>query len=254
MTLVVRPGFSGLTDADAMAYVAAVEAADGQLLEFAVGKAINDFVVGCKLDGTWSAIKACCIMAGARTLAGALVPLVGPAPTNNNFVSADYNRKTGIKGNASTKYLISNVFDNSYPIYDFHLSCNVSVAPTANVAMHMGGDSNDIYKSSSDLIFRNRNAAYTYNSGAGGSAIGFIGQSRAAYASYSIRVQSNSYTGGPASASPVAASIYIFARGAGTLLPSDARMNFYSIGTALNLVQVEARVTSLINAFGVAIP
>ncbi len=105
MTLVWRPGFSGLTDADAIAYVAAVEAADGQALEFGVGKAINDFVVGCKLDGTWSAIKASCILAGARTLNGALVPLAGTAPTNNNFVSGDYNRKTGVGGQWEYKVL-----------------------------------------------------------------------------------------------------------------------------------------------------
>ena len=104
-----------MTDADAIAYVNAVEAADGQLLEFAVGKAINDFVVGCKLDNTWPAIKASCILAGARTLTGALVPLVGTAPTNNNFASGDYNRKTGLVGNGSTKYLDSNRNNNADP-------------------------------------------------------------------------------------------------------------------------------------------
>jgi hypothetical protein len=70
-------------DSDAAAYIAAVEAADGQALETATRTAIDSFVKGCKNDGIWNAIKASCILAGARTLAGALVPLVGTAPTSS---------------------------------------------------------------------------------------------------------------------------------------------------------------------------
>jgi hypothetical protein len=77
---------SGL-DADAATYIAAVETEDAQALESAVKTAINDFVVGCKADGIWDAIKSSCIMAGARTLSGALVPLKGTGPTNFNFVT-----------------------------------------------------------------------------------------------------------------------------------------------------------------------
>ena len=95
MTLVWSPGFN--YDTNASAYIDAVEAADGQALETATRYAINDFVIGCKQDGIWNAIKASCILSGARTLAGALVPLVGTAPTNNGFigVGTDYVRKTG---------------------------------------------------------------------------------------------------------------------------------------------------------------
>ena len=85
MSLVISKVFT--YDTDAGNYIQAVEAADGQALEAATRQAINNFVVGCKQDGIWSAIKASCILAGARTLNGALVPLVGTAPTNNNFVS-----------------------------------------------------------------------------------------------------------------------------------------------------------------------
>jgi hypothetical protein len=115
MSLGINSDFNGVTDPDAGAYIAAVEAADGQLLEFGVGKAINDFVVGCKQDKIWDAIKASCILAGARTLNGALVPLAGTAPTNFNFVSGDYNRKTGLVGDGSSKYLNSNRNNNADP-------------------------------------------------------------------------------------------------------------------------------------------
>jgi hypothetical protein len=57
-------------DEDAGNYIQAVETADAQALEPATRKAINNFVIGCKQDGIWTAIKAGCILAGARTLPG----------------------------------------------------------------------------------------------------------------------------------------------------------------------------------------
>jgi hypothetical protein len=89
----------------ASAYIAAVEAADGASLESNVKTAIYNFVNGCMSDNIWSAIQNCCIMAGARTLAGALVPLKGIAPTNSGL--STYSRVLGpIGGGAS--YLNSN--------------------------------------------------------------------------------------------------------------------------------------------------
>jgi hypothetical protein len=109
------PGIRAL-DPDAKTYINAVEFADGQPLESAVRTAIDKFVRGCKADGIWDAIKASCVLAGARTLDGALVPLKGSAPTNNGpFVSGDYDRKTGLAGNGTTKFLNSNRNNNADP-------------------------------------------------------------------------------------------------------------------------------------------
>jgi hypothetical protein len=85
---------------------------------------LASFVKGCKNDGIWTAIKASCILAGARTLAGALVPLVGTAPTNFDglFDSGDYNRKTGLIGDGSTKSLDSNRNNNADPQNSKHVS------------------------------------------------------------------------------------------------------------------------------------
>jgi hypothetical protein len=124
--IVLAKGYTLPDDADAVAYIAAVEAADGQVLETATRMAINSFVKGCKADGIWPAIKASCILAGARTLTGALVPLVGAAPTNVNFVSGDYNRKTGIVGDGSTKYLNLNRTPNDDPLNSVHISTYVN--------------------------------------------------------------------------------------------------------------------------------
>ena len=124
MTLRWVPGWNGLTEPEAVSYVAAVEAADGEPLEYGVARAINDFVLGCKNDGIWDAIKASCILAGARTLNGALVPLVGTAPTNVSglFVAGDYNRETGLVGDGSTKYLNTGRANNADPQDSHHLS------------------------------------------------------------------------------------------------------------------------------------
>ena len=125
--IVLAKGYDGFTDdADATAYLTAVQAADGQVLEPAVRLAVNSFIKGCKADGIWTAIKASCILAGARTLTGALIPLVGTVPTNFNFVSGDYNRETGLVGDGSTKYLDSNRANNADPQNSNHNTCWVS--------------------------------------------------------------------------------------------------------------------------------
>jgi len=79
-------------------------------------------------------------LAGARTLTGALVPLVGTAPTNFNFVSGDYNRETGL-GDASnaTKYLNSNRAGNADPQNSRHVAAYASSAISNNGAVLNAG-------------------------------------------------------------------------------------------------------------------
>ncbi len=264
MTLVWRPGFSGLTDADAIAYVAAVEAADGQALEFGVGKAINDFIVGCKLDGTWNAIKASCILAGARTLNGALVPLVGTAPTNVGglFVSGDYNRKTGLKGNGSTKYLNSNRANNADPQNSNHNSLYITTANTSDPAILMG-DGTAATAGKNRIVFASTagsNFHFDSRSGSGLSATvyptnptGFVGHSRSSAASALFRVANATASYLMTSVTPTATNVHVFSRELGGV-PTDARLAFYSIGESLDLAALDTRVSALITAIGAAIP
>jgi hypothetical protein len=271
MTLIVKPSFNGMTDADAIAYVNAVEAADGQLLEFGVGKAINDFVVGCKLDNTWSAIKASCILAGARTLAGALVPLVGAAPTNpfvnpaneslgRLFVSGDYNRKTGLVGDGSTKYLDSNRNNNADPQDSNHNASWISTVPTVGVSIMGVGDggtngANNLLTSTTAHSIRSRNSTQVVLSGTT-QATNFFGFSRSSSASFNARSLGSTSSNTQTSQSPAAGNVFIYTRNlAGTpSLYSNARLAFYSIGESLDLALLDARVSALITAFGVAIP
>ena len=226
--------------------------------------AINDFVVGCKSDGIWNAIKASCILAGARTLAGALVPLVGTAPTNvsGNFVAGDYDRKTGLKGNRGTKYLNSNRNNNADPQNDNHNAVYLTEPPGAGGAhAYMGvgpitnesGANNIIYTfgGSSRHAFRNRSSSTTDILSS--PAIGLIGASRDNSANYTFRVSGSSTGASRTSQTSRSADVIVFSN-EGNTYPTDARLAFYSIGESLDLALLDARVTVLVNAIGAAIP
>jgi hypothetical protein len=263
----LRKGWQPM-DPDAAAYITAVETADTEPLEEKTKIAIDNFVLGCKADGTWNAIKASCILAGARTLTGALVPLVGAAPTNAGglFVSGDYNRKTGLVGNGSTKYLDSGRNNNADPQNNFHLSTYISTAGTqgaVGVYIGNGGPSGGFDGASlianntpgNDFFFRARNAQVV-GVVATSSQTGFAGVSRPTSSSVITRVSSSSSTVSQSSQPTLASNSFIFARNDNGSLnsPSNGRLAFYSIGESLNLALLDARVTDLINAFAAAIP
>ena len=269
MTLIWRPGWNGLTEPEAVEYVAAVEAADGEPLEFGVAKAINDFVVGCKNDGIWDAIKASCILAGARTLDGALVPLVGTAPTNFNFVAGDYNRETGLKGDGSTKYLNSNRAGNADPQNSFSLTTYLTEIHTDNSGAggYIGNGGSGTGASSlfrgftGGVLFehagRCRANVQSGSRGANPPAIGLFGVSRSASSSYTLRTGATNYTLNITSETPATADFLVFARedGSGSpQIPTNARLAFYSIGESLDLAALDTRVSDLITAIGAAIP
>jgi hypothetical protein len=250
-------------DAEADAYIAAVEAADGQALEPGVKFAIKNFVLCCKQDGIWDAIKASCILAGARTLNGALVPLVGAAPTNVNFVSGDYNRKTGLVGNATTKSLNSNRADNADPQDSAHIFVHASTADnrfnSSTVYSYIGA-ANSSFTSRREAtflfttgVFCNRGSSInlTVSSPSGG-----VGTSRSSSSNIQIRVNGSTQSATSSSVAASAQQILVFARGESNTaqLRTRARLAFYSIGESLDLALLDARVTDLINAFGAAIP
>lgn len=256
-------------DPDAAAYITAVEAADtaaGQSggLEEKTKIAIDNFVLGCKADGIWTAIKASCILAGARTLSGALVSLVGTAPTNNNFVSGDYNRKTGLVGNASTKYLDSNRANNADPQNSKHCACFISEAPSSTAGFLM---SSGVFGTSGNTgLFNDGTPSFTYlgrvNVGNSDAAAAidskvfgsntFVGIARNASNSQAIRALKTPAINIGASVAPNALNLIVYGQPTSTSTRSNARLAFYSIGEFLDLALLDARVTDLINAIGAA--
>jgi hypothetical protein len=254
----IQVGVDGF-DADAQAYITNVETADGQPLEFSVKTAINQFVVGCKADGIWNAIKASCILSGARTLAGALQPLVGTAPTNFNFVSGDYNRKTGLVGDGTSKRINTNTPHNIAPQNNAHCSIFAST-------VHSPGDRAYIAVGSGSFTSLGRDTAsptdtwFIHDTGSGvprftDSGTGFKAVSRSSSVNY-VRRTGNLTTTVTRTASgtaPSTGTYFLFDYGDGSSF-SNARLAFYSIGESLDLALLDARVTALITAFGVAIP
>jgi hypothetical protein len=255
--LLINPyRFAPSEDADALAYIAAVEAADGQSLENGVKDAYTAFISGCKADGVWSSIKASAILAGARTLNGALKPLTGSAPTNFNFVSGDYNRKTGLLGNGSTKYLLSNRNNNADPQDNFHMSVwRGSVGAITTLKYHINGGPGTTGASSIGLLNSVsqtwcRSSSIDTGSTSG---VGFLGISRNSSANYSCRSNNSSTTFSRLSQSPANVVIHLFRRSAsaGYL---DERIAFYSIGESLAMPLLNNRVSNLMAALAAALP
>ena len=243
-------------DVDALAYIQRVETADGTALEAGIKSIINSFVIGCKADGIWDAIKSSAILAGARTLNGALQPLVGVAPTNFNFVSGDYDRKTGLVGNGTTKYLDSNRNNNADPQNSKHLAVWISTHHTRNqlrADIGMGGPNNGSSQLATSITRRLYRIHFTSDPGVSdvSTATGFWGASRASSSSIFGRYAGAAITINNTSATPFAGNVRVFDRSQN---PSDARLAFYSIGESVDLALLDTRVTNLINAIGAAIP
>lgn len=254
------------TDAAAKAYINAVRMADGgQYMEDAVQRAIDAFITGCKADGIWSAIKASCLLMGARTLSGALTPLVGAAPTNNGpFVSGDYNRKTGLVGNGSTKYIDTKRNNNADPQNSKHFSVYVTTAVTAGTgsfpayigagegntgAINIGRGQNN-----GTLYGRNHNSGFSGNIGSG-SSTGLIASNRSGSASFVVRASGSEATFTVASQAPFNGNVFVFADNPATATTwGGGRIAFYSVGESLTMSLLDSRVTTLYNAIGAAIP
>jgi hypothetical protein len=258
--LILRRTYIGLDDPDAAAYITAVETADGQALETAVRDAINAFVVGCKADGIWNAIKACCIMAGARTLAGALVPLVGAAPTRFGTAGGwNYNRKTGLQANGTNNYLDSNRSNSADPQNSKHVAVFTSESETRNATRAAiasrspsGAVGSTHILTTASVVVARINTSGTSSTANATPFTGLFGGSRSSDTQCTVRFSGASTTINESSSAPAAVPIDVFSRNGGDF--SNARLAFYSIGEALDLALLDARVTTLINAFGAVIP
>jgi hypothetical protein len=224
-------------------------------LESGVKSAFTDFIVGCHNEGIWSALKASCILAGARTLNGALVPLVGTAPTNFNFITADYNRKTGLKGDGLTKYLNPNRNNNADPQNSKHVSVNISELHTGTVSQWFisSGSSG---AGQCAILFGSPTYRFLSPNGSGltsnvSPSSGFKGSTRINAASFDRRNAGSTAAIIDASRTPVNANFNVFKRDSGS--HANARLSFYSIGEHLNLAALDTSVSNLMTALAAAI-
>lgn len=262
MSWTITPAYKGaaVSDPDAQTYLRAVETADGQPLEPAVARAVNEFVLGCKADGIWSAIKASCILAGARTLNGALVPLVGLPPTNFNFVNGDYNRETGLIGDASTKYLDSNRNRLNDPQDNMHICVYQTLQNTAggrplfgngNLTNQAGATHYRVSTGSDGYFRHSQTLAPAFDLPI--PSVGLVGINRSSLSAVQLRQSQSNFTYTTNSDGRLDANLHIF-KAQGVAIGVNARLAFYSIGESLNLTLLDNRVTTLVNAIAAAIP
>jgi hypothetical protein len=244
-------------DNDANAYLLAVERADGQELESGVITAVDSFITGCKSDGIWTALKASCILAGARTLNGALVPLVGTAPTNANFVSGDYNRETGLKGDASTKYLDPKRRNNEDPQNSKHIAVYQTESESKSgirtaIANPFATGQSFLGTTSTQAPFGINSS--NFNTTHSQSTLGLFGASRLSSSVMIQRLNGSSTSRSINSTTPSSSVLGVFSRGIPGAQRSDARISFYSIGESIDLALLDTRVSTLMTDLAAAIP
>lgn len=253
-----------------------VAAGNTQGLELAVTDAISTCLQALVADGILgvsggvlaqaaSLIKASCFMQGARTLSGALVPLAAdmPAPTNFNFVAGDYNRRTGLLGDGSTKYLNSNRNQNSDPQNNAHISVFQSTHATRGVSRWaigtLGASGSKGLATTPTLTYGIMNDSTFYSIADSSTQAGFWGVARSSPSSLVMRYNSISHIGSAQSTATTGNNIMIFARSGNPATAttatdfSNGRFSFYSIGEFVDLAILDARITALSNAIQAAI-
>jgi hypothetical protein len=241
-------------------YINNIESIDGQALEENVKHSIRNFVSGCQQDNIWDSIKSCCILAGARTLSGALVPLKGAAPTNFNFTSSDYSRISGLRGDAATKYINTNRAVNVDLDNSKHASIYASESTFSPAAYStlMG-----VTEFPKGVIFLSTFAPWTSlvtSIGANDNSLksniaitGFIGMNRSNNDNYNIIINNLTETlQTPIDLPMTSLNIYLFASNQSNNQPqwfSNPRISFYSIGESIDLSLLQSRVNTLMNDF-----
>lgn len=246
-TSVPMPRLLSGYDPDAERYLNAVELADRAPADPIVRRAVTDFVVGCKSDGLWGSFRQCGIMIGARTLAGAIVPLVGGTVTNQNFVSADYNARTGLIGNGVNKQLVTPLAGDAVPQDDVHLSVFITTLNSIGGERFYinggGAVGSQTHIATTRVRLRDANANFF------APGLGFVAASRSSSSSFFRRNlgTTSAATVGTGSSPPASLAFSVFV---GSV---NARMAFYSIGTSVSsLAMLDARVSELCAVIGAA--
>lgn len=147
-----RPATSGGGDPEydehAADYIARVETADGEPLETAVKASINTLFITLKNTpslspglSNWQALAGGILMAGPRTLAGALTVIKSDQPALSSagpFVAEDYDRITGLKSSRTpSKSVTFNYPNMNLPRDDFSMAALLTEIPAIGAVEHI---------------------------------------------------------------------------------------------------------------------
>lgn len=250
-------------DSDAVDYLARVAIADSQALETSVALAVNDLFIALKdpafptptLLTHWQAVLAGQFLplCGARTLAGALLPLhvSMPTPSNTNFIPGDYNRKTGLKGDGTGKFIGMGIIDDA-------IASNSSIGVWQTEAQPRTASYAAIGSSNSSLLMLNTTTSSRYfrvfgdnNQVISGAAAGYWAASRFGD-DLTGRYNSSDFAVSNSPGSATGDEVLLFCRTAGNFSP--ARQVMGHISESVDLVRMESVLTAYLSALNAAIP
>jgi len=243
-------------DADALAFLTAVETADGEELEAGVKSLVNGLVVNLKSDGLWSKIDQCGLMVGAKTLAGACVTLKGdPLQSVTAFVEDDYSRTLGLKGDGESKWM--NAAMTTFSQNDAHMAVFLGEAHSTNddVGRCFFGNNNSSGGSRLNYHKTNRRpvingASEKVNAGTDFNA-SLYGVSRANATEFQEHYNGTTATFEEASVAPSGNGLRVFARqfgGGGANSYTFARLAWWSHGGAIDLSTLDAHLSAFMSA------
>ena len=196
----------------------------------------------------WDDMKSATSFVGVG-IQGVTVPLRDgmTVPTNNNFVAGDLNQLTGLKGDASTKYLDTGFNEGSLSQNDSSISVYLTTdRDVVTTSSYIGGTIGVFAIVDNATGFRSRHMSSSLKTNGTSTAVGgIIGISRDNSSDYDWRdVDANGTNIDPSTAQGNI-DVEVFASNGGNFLCS-ARLATYHAGPALNLATLEGLQDTLI--------
>ena len=174
-------------------------------------------------------------------------------PTENNFVAADLDQLTGLKGDGSLKYIASGITtDDAGPLIDVSIGTYLTEqsATPANRAF-IGAQGLVIRETTNINEVNTKSRNFASQTTAATSILGFIGHSRSANNSYTLRLDGSSTALSQLTTTVSPTEIGLF-RESTTGIRTDARLATYHIGPALNLATLEGLQDTLLDEIAAA--
>jgi hypothetical protein len=196
----------------------------------------------------WDTMQSAASFVGVG-IQGITVPLRSgmTVPTQNNFVAADLNQLTGLKGDASLKYLGTGVNEGSLSQNDSSISVYLTTdRDVTTTSSYIGGTIGVFAIIDNATGFRSRHMSSSLQTNGTSTAVGgIIGISRDNSSDYDWRDVDASGTNIDTSTSQGNLAVEVFASNGGSFLCS-ARLATYHAGPALDLATLEGLQDTLI--------
>jgi hypothetical protein len=197
----------------------------------------------------WDDMKSAASFVGVG-IQGVTVPLRDgmTVPTQSNFVAADLDQLTGLKGDASTKYIDMGILSNDIAQNDGSLSVYQTAAVTSGNYTAGSGYNGGI---GGGTFIRDLGSTIQCSVHGGlvsngtGWVSGLVGASRSSSTTQTQRTNQTDYPFASTSLAPTTGSMRLFMSGTGSP-KTDPRLATYHAGPALNLATLEGLQDTLI--------